>query len=63
MIEYAVYQVVENFVGVRHMVIDHIHQLFLGVHDYVRLVLLPRLVTLLVGRGKWFWEGRNSTFQ
>ena len=62
-VEHAVYHVVEDFIGVRHMVIDRVHQLFLGVHDYIWLVLLLLLVTLLVGRGEWSWEGRDSTFQ
>ena len=62
-VEHAVYHVVEDLVGVCHMVIDCVHQLFLGVHDYVWLVLLLLLVTLLVGRGEWSWEGRDSTFQ
>ena len=63
--KHAIYHVVEDFIGVRHMIVDRIHQLFLGVHDYVRLILLllPLLVTLLVGRSKWSWEGRDSTFQ
>ena len=63
MVEHAVYHVIEDFVGVCHMVVDRIHQLFLGVHDYVRLVLLLLLVMLLVGHGEWSWEGRDSTFQ
>ena len=62
-VEHAVYQVVKNFVGMRHMVIDRVHKLFLWIHDYVWLVLFPRLVTLLVGCGKWSWEGRDSSFQ
>ena len=65
MVEHAVYHVVEDFIGMCHVVIDCIHQLFLGVHDDVRLVLLllPLLVMLLVGHGEWFWERRSSTFQ
>ena len=63
MVEHAIYHVVENFIGMCHMVIDRIHQLFLGVHDDVRLVLLLLLVTLLVGCSEWLWEGRNSTFR
>ena len=63
LVEHAIYHVVENFIGMRHMVIDRVHQLFLGIHDDVRLVLLLLLVTLLVGRGEWSGEGRNSTFQ
>ena len=63
--EHAIYHVIEDFIGMCHMIVDRIHQLFLGVHDDVRLILLllPLLVTLLVGRGEWFWEGRDSSFQ
>ena len=63
MVEHAVYHVIEDFIGMCHMVVDRIHQLFLGVHDNVRLVLLLLLVMLLVGCSEWLWEGRNSTFQ
>ena len=65
LVEHAIYHVVENFIGMCHMVIDHIHQLFLGVHDDIRLVLLllSLVVTLLVGCSEWVWEGRNSTLQ
>ena len=62
-VEHAVYHVVEDFIGMCHMVVDCIHQLFLGVHDNIWLVLLLLLVTLLVGCGKWSWEGRDSSFQ
>ena len=63
--KHAIYHVIEDFIGMCHVIVDRIHQLFLGVHDDVRLILLllPLLVTLLVGRGERFWEGRDSTFQ
>ena len=63
LVEHTIYHVIEDLVGMCHMVIDRVHQLFLGVHDYVWLVLLLLLVTLLVGCSEWSWEGRDSTFQ
>ena len=63
LVEHAIYHVIEDLVGMCNMVVDRINQLFLGVHDNIRLVLLLLLVTLLVGRGKWSWEGGDSTFQ
>ena len=38
--KHAIYHAIEDFIGMRHMIVDRIHQLFLGVHDDVRLVLL-----------------------